>query len=87
MDNFDLDVLGNEKYIYSYAFDMKVANIFLGLGTPASTYPCPWCEVSKNEFATFNRSSMEMKLRDLGSIRENASNYQSSVTDHKGKKN
>ena len=65
---------------------MKITNIFLGLGPASSKYPCPWCEISKDEFINFNRPSMEMKLRDISSIRENVSKYQVAVSEHQGKK-
>ena len=86
LDQIDFEALGNDCCYNSYAFDMKVANIFLGLGTAASKYPCPWCEVSKDKFATFTRFFMEMKLRDPKSIRDHALKYQSAVSEKQSKK-
>ena len=82
----NFEILQNEKCTYTYAFDMKLANIFLGLGTASSTYPCTWWEISKDNFICFNRTSMEIKLRDIKSIQENASKYQMAVSDYQGKK-
>ena len=39
-----------------------VAVVFLGLGPTASTYPCPWCETSKNNFGN---QAISGKLRTL----------------------
>ena len=64
---------------------MKLANIFLALGTASSTYPCTWCEIPKDDFIRFNRISMEIKLRDINSIHENASKYQIAVSEYQGK--
>ena len=86
LDLIDFEALENDCCYNSYAFDMKVANVFLGLGTATSTYPCPWCEVPKDKFTTFTRSSMEMKLRDLKSIRDHALEYQSAVSEKQRKK-
>ena len=66
---------------------MKIANIFLGLGTSTSKYPCPWCEVSKDKFNIFTQASMKMKLRDLRSIRKNAAKYQLAASAQKSRKN
>ena len=41
LDQIDFEALGNDCCYNLYAFDMKVANVFLGLGTSASKYPCP----------------------------------------------
>ena len=86
LDHFDFILFGNDCCYNTYAFDMKIANVFLRLGTSTSKYPCPWCEVPKDKFNIFTQSSMEMKHRDLKSIRERASEYQITASAHKIKK-
>ena len=86
LDLLEFEVLGNTDFYNTYALDMKIANIFLGLGTSTSKYPCPWCEVSRDEFAIFTKASMNMKLRDLHSIREKASRYQFAASEHQSRK-
>ena len=78
-------ILRSEDISYSYAFDMKLANGFLGLGTAASTYPCPWCELPKSDFANPDLLFNGGKLRTLGSIREHAGKYQAAAENHTGK--
>lgn len=64
---------------------MKLANGFLGLGTAASTYPCPWCELAKSDFGKPELLFTGGKLQNLASIRENASKYQTAAANHTGK--
>ena len=58
---------------------MKLANVFLGLDSAASTYPCPWCETSKNDFGN---QEMSGKLRTLRIVRFNSINYQKALSVH-----
>ena len=39
-----LNLLGIKELPCVHAFDLKLANSFLGLGECSSTYPCPWCD-------------------------------------------
>ena len=45
-----LELICLESVAFTLAENIKLANIFLGLGSAASTCPCPWCETSKNYF-------------------------------------
>ena len=58
---------------------MKLANVFLGLGSAASTYPYPWCEISKNDFGN---QAISEKLKILEMIRFNSINYQKALSVH-----
>ena len=62
------NALISENIVYSYAFDMKLANRFLGLGTATSTFPCPWCELPKSQFAEQDFLFEGGEMRTLGSI-------------------
>lgn len=68
-----------------HAFDMKLANVFLGLGTASSTYPCPWCELSSKDFNDPIFLMTGGNPRTLGSIRKNSLLYKSAVSKHTGK--
>ena len=41
-----LDLLGIEQLDYINVFDLKLTNIYIGIGKHSSTFPCPWCELS-----------------------------------------
>ena len=49
----------------TYALDLKLTNIMLGLGSHASTYPCSWCKAEKRNL------SKKGELRTFESIHEN----------------
>ena len=86
IDLINLSTLQSSSNNFKYAFDMKLANVFFGIGTASSTYPCSWCDLPKNYF-TNPLLSMENKyLRTIGSIKENALKYQAAASKHKGKK-
>ena len=74
-----LELLCLESVVFTLAVDMKLANVFLGLGSAALTYPCPWCETSKNDFGN---QAMSGKLRTLGIIRFNSINHQKALNVH-----
>ncbi|KAK6181780.1 hypothetical protein SNE40_009567 [Patella caerulea] len=84
-DNFTsvLELVELDKVDFVAAFDLKLANAFLGLGTHSSTCPCPWCELPKSEFGNHDRI---INLRTLGAIRRNALEYQAAAVAHKGKR-
>jgi hypothetical protein len=78
-----MDLLKLDRINFMSAFDMKLANVFLGLGTHSSKYPCPWCELPRNEFSNPDRV---IQLRTLGMIRQNASDYEAAAKAHHGSK-
>ena len=39
-----------DQVAFMSAVDMKMANSLLGLGTAASSFPCPWCQQPKSTF-------------------------------------
>lgn len=65
------------------AFDLKLANVYLGLGPHSSMFPCPWCEVPK---ADFSNPPKPIPLRTVGDIRRNAAAYKTAIQNHTGKK-
>ncbi|KAK6168741.1 hypothetical protein SNE40_019926 [Patella caerulea] len=77
-----LDLLKLDRVEFMSAFDLKLANVYLGIGTHSSTYPCPWCETAKKDFSNPNR---QIKLRTLGMIRENAAKFQDEKKRHRSK--
>ncbi|KAK6188168.1 hypothetical protein SNE40_004411 [Patella caerulea] len=74
-----LDLLGIDRVDFLAAFDMKLANVFFGLGPHSSACPCPWCELPKNQFSNPDRVIV---LRTLGGIRKNAAEYEAAVQKH-----
>ena len=48
-----LNILNLNDLHYFCAFDMKFANIFLGIECAASTHPCLWCNISKEKMQNF----------------------------------
>ena len=80
-----LDLLKINDVEYINAFDMKLANSYIGVGTAASTYPCAWCELPKRDFDKEEHMFSGGNLRTLGKIRENAKAYQEAAAKHKGK--
>ena len=71
---------------YCPAFDMKCGLTFLGLGTAASSYPCPYCNMHKDDFADKKLFCEGGELRDFASISKNATAYQEAAKAHKGAK-
>ena len=80
-----INLTGLQNFNFANAFDMKLANTFLGLSTAASSHPCPWCEQGKKDFANKDTFLTGGKLRTLSSIRENSLKYQTAAEKHKGK--
>ena len=80
-----LELLGLDEIDSVNAFDMKLANAFIGIGTAASTYPCPWCISSKDEFRNENFMYSGKDLRTLGDIRSNSKLYNNAAAVHTGK--
>ena len=80
-----VDLLDLKALDYMSAFDLKLANAFMGLSTAASTYPCPWCELAKSDFAKPDCLLEGGQFRSLGSIREKALKFQAAKANHKGK--
>lgn len=48
----------------TYAMDLKMANIMLGLMAHSSSHPCSWCNIHKNDLGN------QGELRTLGSLRQ-----------------
>ena len=63
---------------------MKLANIFFGTESAASTHPCPWCSISKEKMQDFQ---IHGELRTLGSIRSSANAYKTACKDFLKKSN
>lgn len=70
-----LDLLKIEKLPlhFTYALDLKLANITAGIQSHGSTFPCLWCECPKSEFVS--ESSSNYQLRSLGSIKDKVKAY------------
>ena len=79
-----LDLLKISSVSFAQALDVKCILLLCGLGAASSTYPCAWCELSKNHFddPCMIHSS---NLRSLGSIRKNALLYQEASSNSKRK--
>ena len=74
----------NEHLLVTFAFDMKAAAPFFGIGSIASTYPCLYCTQPKSEFN--NDKKLEGgPLRSIGEIKKNALAYKEACKSH-GKK-
>lgn len=80
-----LDLIKIDDIEYINAFDMKLANAYIGIGTAASTYPCAWCELPKKDFNNKEHMYIGGKMRTLGEIRKNAKAYQEAAINHKKK--
>ena len=87
-DNIEkiLLVTGLNGIDYVPCFDMKMALIFLGLGTAASTYPCLYCKKSKNDFADKDSICSGGQLRSFNGIAEHAQEYREAAAEHNGSK-
>ena len=72
-----LELLCLESVAFTLPVDMKLGNVFLGLGSVASTYPSPWCETSENNFGN---QAISGKLRTLAMIRFNSINFQKALS-------
>ena len=76
LDQLNLDSLEDEGYVVFYAWDMKVENVYYGIGSNSSTCPCTKCELPKKDFGKSQFIFTGGKLRTIGSIRKNAHVYQ-----------
>ena len=74
-----VDLIGVDSVDFMATFDLKLANIFLGLGPHSSSFSCPRCELPKN---TFSDSVRVIQLRTPGSIRQNTSAYMATAANH-----
>jgi hypothetical protein len=81
-----LDLIKINDVEYINAFDMKLANSYIGIGTCASTYPCAWCELPQRDFNKEEHMFLGGRLRTLGVIRKNAKAYCDAASKHTGKK-
>jgi len=79
---WDLVKLNSIKYYP--ALDMKFKLLVLGLGTAASTCPCPYCKVKKAEFINRLFDGQLDELRTFKHIREWAKKYQEAAAAHEG---
>ena len=77
------DLLKLKTLSYNPALDMKFALTALGLGTGASTCPCPFCICKKDDFLKYLFEGGE--LRTFKSISENARAYQRAKAAYTGK--
>ena len=69
---------------YYPALDMKFKLLALGLGTAASTYPCPYCKVKKVHFESRLFDGKLEELRTFKEITEKAKEYQQHAAAHQG---
>jgi len=69
---------------YHPTLDMKFKLEALGLGTAASTCPCPYCIVKKAEFMARLLDGKVEELRTFRQIIEKAKKYQQDAAAHKG---
>lgn len=53
-----IDILNIGNNNFFYAFDMKLANLYFGIECAASSHPCPWCEISKDDMQDINSSEI-----------------------------
>ena len=85
-DNLELIVklLDLNSLEYCPAMDLKLGLTFLGLGTAASSFPCPYCNLHKKDFSDPLHVCSGGVLRDFGSIERNAHGYQEAAAAHKG---
>ena len=86
-ENFDntkilLDLTNLNAISFVSSVDMKMANCLLGLGTAASSYPCPWCEQPKSSFQKDYQGGHQ--LRTFAAIKSEALRYQEAVKRHRG---
>jgi len=73
LELLEIDLMAFE---YTYALDLKLANIIAGIQAHGATYPCLWCECPKAKFAL--ESSRSYPIRSLGSVRANAKSFNES---------
>lgn len=62
--------------------DMKCINVFVGVGTPASTCPCPMCPLAKVHFKDLSKLLPVIELRTFGSVKEWAAKYKAVADPH-----
>ena len=74
-----------EGFVRFNAWDMKVRNLYFGIGTNSSTYPCTKCILPKRDFGNPKFIFKGGTLRTLGSIRKNAHAYQEKAATYTGK--
>ena len=60
---------------FTFASDMKLYSILLGIQPHSSTYPCIWCEGKKCEY------DPNAALRTLGNCREYAKKFKTAVAE------
>ena len=87
-DNLELivNLLDLNSLEYCPAMDIKCGLTMLGLGTAASSFPCPYCNLHKKDFKDPAFVCSGGDLRDFGSIERNAHGYQEAAAAHKGAK-
>lgn len=79
-----LNLIGREQIDFTTSIDMKLANTMVGIGSAASTYPCCWCFVHKDDFSD-PVLAFAGPLRNLGDIRGYAVKYREAVSKSKSK--
>jgi len=65
----------------TYAMDLKLMNIMLGLSSHASIHPCPWCDIQRKSL------SEKGALRTFGNIQDNFWRWQGHGADRKNARN
>ena len=70
----DLLKFSNIDFKYTYAMDLKLANIVTGLQSHGCTFPCLYCECPKYEFSSSN--AIQYPLRTIGEVRKHAAAFQ-----------
>jgi len=71
-----LNILNIDKLsiTFTYALDLKLANIIAGIQAHGSTHPCLWCVCPRQEFV--KESASRHFVRSLGSVRELSHQFQ-----------
>ena len=78
-----LAIMDLDRISFINALDMKLALILFGLSGASATFPCVWCDLTKNNFLDKDRKESR-ELRTIGSIKENAKRYQEAAKTHSG---
>ena len=70
-----LAIMDLDRISFINALNMKLALILFGLSGASATFPCVWCDLTKNNFLDKDRKESR-ELRTIVSIKENAKRYQ-----------
>lgn len=77
MTIFNLLDINQLDFDFTYAVDLKLANILGGIQAHGSSYPCVWCEAPKCDFGT--EKARSYPVRSLGSVKQKSQEYHNQV--------